>query len=121
MSISKWRPVGNRVPDSHELTVAIETPKSWAIVFSGTLFFSRQLRNAVAKLARMSQWRFDFGATAEIYTEFASQGKSHSARQDHSYTPIRPRRSGRPIHKSWRSIRLGKDSFDALSRSSCRN
>ena len=64
MSSSKWRPVGNRFPDSHVLTVAIETPKSLAIFLSGILLFSRQLRNAVAKLARMSQWEFDLVATA---------------------------------------------------------
>ena len=37
------------------------------------MFFSRQLRNAVAKLARMSQWNSFFWATAKAYSKPASQ------------------------------------------------
>jgi hypothetical protein len=74
-SISKWRPVGNRFPDSHKLTVPIETPKSEAIVLSWTLFLSRQLWNAVAKLARMSQRDFVPLATLRYYPKFACRGK----------------------------------------------
>jgi hypothetical protein len=33
---------------------------------------SRQLRNDVAKAARMSQWNSFFFATAEAYVEFAA-------------------------------------------------
>ena len=55
--------------------MAIETPKSVATRLRGTLFFSRQLRNAVAKLPRISQWSFDSWATAKVYPKFASQGK----------------------------------------------
>jgi hypothetical protein len=48
-------PPGNRSPDSHELTVEMETPNSRAILLSGILFFRRQALKAVAKLARTSQ------------------------------------------------------------------
>ena len=54
-SNSKLQPVGNRSPDSHVLTVEMETPKSLAIVLSVMLFFRRQLLKAIAKLARTSQ------------------------------------------------------------------
>jgi hypothetical protein len=39
------------------------------------LFFRRHALNAVVKLARMSQWKFNFGATAEFYAGFATKGK----------------------------------------------
>ena len=51
-----------------------ERPMSLAICLSGRRFFTRQLRNAVAKLARMSHWNFDFLATAKINARFAVQG-----------------------------------------------
>ena len=66
-SNSKCRPVGNRFPDSHLLTVPIETPRSLATCFSGIFDLSRQLRNAVAKLPRMSQWSFDPSAMSNPY------------------------------------------------------
>ena len=54
-SISKLHAVGKYSADSHELTVEMETPKSAAILLSGSLLFRRQLLKAVAKLARKSQ------------------------------------------------------------------
>ena len=53
--------------------VATERPNSLATFFSGMRFFRRQLRNAVAKLARMSQCGFVSGGTAKTYRTFASQ------------------------------------------------
>jgi hypothetical protein len=55
--------------------VETDRPKSLAIFLRGMLFFSRQLRNAVAKLVRMSQWNFDFGATTAGYAGRAAEGK----------------------------------------------
>ncbi len=63
-SISKWRPVGNRFPNSQELTVETATLKSLATFLSGRLFFRRQLLKAVAKLARMSHWNAGTRGTA---------------------------------------------------------
>ena len=51
--------------------VATATPKSLATFFSGILFFSRQLRKAVAKLARMSHWNFAFWTTAGDWAKLA--------------------------------------------------
>ena len=55
--------------------VATDTPKSLAIFFRGMLFFCRHELNAVAKLARMSQWEFGFGATAGFYAELVIKRK----------------------------------------------
>jgi hypothetical protein len=63
------------------LMVEMETPRSLEIFFSGMLFFSRQLRKAVAKLARMSQREFGFWATARLYGKFASQDKDLLSRR----------------------------------------
>lgn len=65
-SISKLSPPGNRLPNSHALTVETETPKSLAIFLSGILFFRRQALKAVAKLARTSQWKCGSRATAAV-------------------------------------------------------
>ena len=67
--------MGNRSPNSHELTVETARPKSLATFFNGMLFSTRQLRNAVAKLARMSQREFGFWTTARVYAKFTSQAK----------------------------------------------
>ena len=61
-----------------------ESPKSLAIRFSGILFRIRQLRNAVAKLARMSQVNFGGSTTLKAYARVY-------ARRKPKYFPGRPR------------------------------
>jgi hypothetical protein len=57
--------------------VATDRPKSLAIFFRGMLFFCRHVLNAFAKLARMSQQKFDFGATKGVYAKFLLKGRAY--------------------------------------------
>ena len=63
------------MPISQELMVATDSPRSLAIFFRGILLFLRHALNAVAKLARMSQWEFDFVGTTEDYARSDTEGK----------------------------------------------
>jgi hypothetical protein len=55
--------------------VAMERPKSPAICFSGMLFFRRQFRNAVAKLARMSRQSADDVLSGTVLNAVAGNGR----------------------------------------------
>jgi len=76
-SRSKWEPVGKERPDSHELTVEIEMPKSRATVLSGSPFLRRQSRKARAKLARTSQICCSC-ATTQVWTKSARSSSTQA-------------------------------------------